>query len=111
MDEGIDFYRAVIERAFPDLRGAALTLMTEGWDSVAVDVDARVVCKFPRDANAERALVREHAILTVVRPLLSMHVPELTLHPGPPLFSRHEKIPGGHLLATDYAGLTDCDVS
>lgn len=107
MEHSIEFYRAAIEHAYPELRDARLTLLTEGWDCVAVDVDDCWIFKFPREPRAERALVREHAILTIVRPLLSMRVPALTLHAGPPLFSRHEKVPGGHLLPADYHALLE----
>src|SRR5690606_17130430 len=44
-------------------------------------------------------------LLPVIRPAVTMAVPDMTLIPGPPLFSRHGKLPGGHLLSEDYAGL------
>lgn len=107
MDCAFQSYRDTIERAFPDLRGARMSLRTEGWDSVGVDVNDRLIFKFPRDEDAERALVREHAILSIVRPAISMRTPDLSLHQGSPLFSRHEKIPGDHLVTADYRRLDD----
>lgn len=97
--------RAAIVAAFPELAFARLTLCDAGWDSVAVDVDDRMIFKFPRHAAAEARLKMEAAILDTLRPGLTMRIPALTIHPGPPLFSRHEKIPGEHLLAADYGKL------
>lgn len=100
-------FRAAIVRIFPELAGASFTLMTTGWHSAAVDVDDRLIFKFPRHAVAERALLKEAALLQRIRPALSMTVPDLRIHSGPPLFSRHEKLKGGHLLAADYTGLPE----
>lgn len=94
--------RAAIVNVFPELAAATFTPMTAGWDSLAIDVDDRLIFKFPRDCRAERALLAEAALLAVVRPAVTMIVPDLRLHHGPPLFSVHEKIKGGHLLAKDY---------
>lgn len=94
--------RGAILDAFPELAGATFTPMTTGWDSLAIDVDDRLIFKFPRDADAEKALRAEAALLAVVRPVVTMTVPDLRLHRGPPLFSAHEKIKGRHLLAGDY---------
>jgi hypothetical protein len=97
--------QACITAAHPELKDAAFTLLTQGWDSVAVEVDGRWIFRFPRHANAERALVREASLIAALRPHVSLTVPELTLHAGPPPFSRHAKIPGEHLLAAEYARL------
>jgi hypothetical protein len=74
---------------------------------MAVDVDDRLIFKFPREEVAERALVREAALLAVVRPSVSMTVPDLSIEHGPPLFSRHPKLEGGHLLTADYDALPE----
>jgi aminoglycoside phosphotransferase (APT) family kinase protein len=94
--------RATIIAAFPELAGSNFSLMTLGWDSLAVDVDDQFIFKFPRDEEGEEALIREAALLVRIRPAISMAVPDLTIHHGPPLFSRHEKIKGEHLLTADY---------
>jgi aminoglycoside phosphotransferase (APT) family kinase protein len=97
--------QAIITAAFPDLAGSRFSLLTEGWDSVAVDVDDRWIFKFPRAAEAEAALRREAALLAVVRPAVSMPLPLLTLYEHPRLFSRHEKLKGEHLFAAQYDAL------
>jgi hypothetical protein len=100
-------FRAVIASTFPELSNAAFRLLTAGWDSTAVEVDGRLIFKFPRHAVAKQALVREAGLLAVIRPVVTMPVPDLALHPGPPLFSRHEKLPGEHLLADHYDRLPE----
>jgi hypothetical protein len=94
--------RAAVLGAFPELSASRFTLLTAGWDSVAVDVDDNLIFKFPRHEAAERALASEAGLLAAIRPAVSMAVPELTIHPGPPLFSRHVKLKGEHLLAAQY---------
>jgi hypothetical protein len=58
----LDRWRAAITRSFPELSDAEFTSIVS-WDSVAVDVDDRLIFKFPRHAVAERALVAEAACL------------------------------------------------
>jgi Phosphotransferase enzyme family len=94
--------RAAIVGSFPELAGSNFTLLTVGWDCVAVDVDDRLIFKFPRHEVAERRLVSEAGLLALIRPAVTMPVPDLTLHPGPPLFSRHVKLKGEHLLTRQY---------
>jgi len=106
-EAGIEALRAVIVAAFPELADSDFRLRTAGWHSTAVEVDDRLIFKFPRHPEAERALVREAGLLAVVRPAVTLPVPDLALHPGPPLFSRHAKLPGDHLLAADYARLPE----
>lgn len=72
-----------------------------------MDVDDRLIFKFPRSPAAEQALYREVAVLAVVRPFVSMPVPDIALHDGPPMFSLHEKLPGERLLSAHYDALPD----
>lgn len=97
----LESLRAVITRAFPELADARLTPVVS-WDSVAIDADDRVIFKVPRHEAAERRLVAEAGLLRVIRPAVTMAVPDLTLHRGPPLFSRHGKLEGEHLLTRHY---------
>lgn len=99
--------RPVIVGAFPELRSGRFTLLTAGWDCIAVDVDDRLIFKFPRDAAAREALAAEASLLAVIRPAVTMPVPELALHAGPPLFSRHAKLPGAHLVTAQYDRLPE----
>lgn len=101
----IDPYRAAILGAVPDLAASSFRLLAESWDSTAVEVDGRLVFKFPRHEAAAGRLRKEAALLGLVRPAVSLPVPDLVLEEGPPLFSRHAKIPGEHLLAVHYEAL------
>jgi aminoglycoside phosphotransferase (APT) family kinase protein len=99
--------RAAILRAFPHLVTGTFKLITDGWDSAAVDVDGKLIFKFPRSKAARKALRREAAILAIARPALSLAVPDLQLHKGPPLFSSHLKLKGRQIEAEDYARLPE----
>jgi aminoglycoside phosphotransferase (APT) family kinase protein len=99
--------RAVIVKVFPDLSAGAFTPQTKGWDSVAIDVDDRLIFKFPRHESARAGLVREAAVLAIVHPAVTLPAPNMTLHDGPPLFSRHDKLRGGYLDPARYAELAD----
>lgn len=101
----LEVMRSAIVSAYPELATSDCKLLDGGWDSCAVDVDDRLIFKFPRHAAAEEALRREARLLGVVRPAVTMPVPALTLHSGPPLFSMHVKIEGEHLLSADYERL------
>ena len=103
---GLEELRPFIQRYCPELSKARFALLSEGWNCLAIDVDDRWIFKFPRSARFEEALLREAAILRKLRPRLTMPVPDLVIENGPPLFSRHRKIPGEHLLKAQLGALT-----
>jgi aminoglycoside phosphotransferase (APT) family kinase protein len=102
-------FRSLITSVFPELTASVFKLAARGWDSLAVDVDDTLIFKFPRNLGAERALVKEAALLGIVRPSLSMAVPDMRIHDGPPIFSSHAKLEGEHLIAEDYDALGESD--
>ncbi len=106
-DAELDAFRATISAHFPEFSGATFKLLTTGWHSTAVDVDDRLIFKFPRHEAAAQALLREARLLHVIGPAVAMTVPALTLHPGPPLFSRHDKLRGDPLTAAVYDRLPE----
>ncbi|MBN2971558.1 aminoglycoside phosphotransferase family protein [Roseomonas aeriglobus] len=97
-------HRAVVA-AFPDLEGLPVTVHDGGWDSVAIEIGPWI-CKFPREEDGVDALRREAAVLDILRPRLTMPVPEMIVVDGPPLFTRHRMLPGGALTADDYSALS-----
>lgn len=103
----LDSLRAIIIDQFPEHAGARFTLLSEGWDSVAVDIDGRLIFKFPRHERGEAALRREAAILGLVGATVTLPVPKLALFDTPRTFSRHEKLPGEHLLPAHYDALDE----
>lgn len=102
MTQDITPYRDAVIRVFPDLATAGFRPLTMGFHSLALDVDDRLIFKFPRGDEAERALRREAGILAAIRPHVTMPLPDLELIEKPMLFSRHTKIKGEHLLTQHY---------
>lgn len=97
---------AILAR-FPQLTNASFRLLTAGWDSIAVDVDDRLIFKFPRDEEGTEALRREASLLEVIRPRLTLPVPDLIFYESPRPFSRHTKLQGEHLTTSQYEELSD----
>ncbi len=101
----IDVLKSVITTHYPELATSTFELLNQGWDSAAVEVDGKWIFKFPREQDDAGALLYEAGLLKVFQPALTMRVPALEIIAGPPMFSRHEKIPGGHLTPELYVRL------
>ena len=101
--EGADLarYRALIISRLPQLAGAQFVTLAEGWDSVALEHDG-LIFKFARNDRARERLRREVALLTHLRPRITMPLPQPVLFDGEEPFTEHRKIPGEKLLADDY---------
>lgn len=102
---GLEPLRSVLVAHYPELANASFTLLTKGWDSIAVDVDGRLIFKFPREEDGVEALRREAAMLTVVRPRVTLPVPDLVFFDGPHPFAKHTKLKGDHLETAQYERL------
>lgn len=98
--------RRAVAAAYPALADADFQMLTAGWDSVALDGGGWIF-KFPREEKAAGALVREATLLDLVRPAVTMRVPAMVIHEGPPLFSAHAKLEGEHLYAGQYERLNE----
>ncbi|MBS3649925.1 aminoglycoside phosphotransferase family protein [Pseudaminobacter sp. 19-2017] len=96
--------RRAICTTFPELADAKISVVGKGWHSLAVEA-AGFLFKFPEGEEAIEALEREARLLAAVRPRVQMAVPDMSIHGGPPLFSRHRMLPGRTLEAVDYAAL------
>ncbi len=103
----LDLLHSVILAQFPELEGLPCRALTDSWASVALHVGDRVIFKFPRDQEAAVSLEREALTLAALRGRVTMQIPDMTLHVGPPVFSSHPKIPGQHLLTPDYEALPE----
>jgi aminoglycoside phosphotransferase (APT) family kinase protein len=99
--------RQAVVAAYPELARSTFSVAGRGWHSLAVEVDGAWICKFPQGEEAEQALRREVRLLDAVRPLLTMPVPDMTIHPGPPLFSMHRTLHGQDLERPGYARLDE----
>ena len=104
-----DQFRHVLVSARPDLADATFAIAGRGFDSIAVDIGGRYIAKFPEGPEAEAALRREAAILALVRPLLTMPVPDMRLIEGPPLLSLHPLLAGDVLEREHYRNLTPAE--
>ncbi len=100
-------YRDIIVVGHPELANASFTALTRGFHSIAIDVDDRLIFKFPRHEEAALALRREARLLAAVRPRIALTVPDLVLHERPTLYSEHVKLKGEHLLSDAYGTLPD----
>ena len=108
-EENPEFYRPFIVQLFPNLRGAGLK-MHQGWYSIAIDADNRLIFKFPKNDLARQALKKEAILLAVIQPRIRMRVPEMQLHEegkGEIFFSIHKKIPGEALEREKYHALSE----
>lgn len=97
-------FREAIVSAFPDFAGLPMSVAGKGWHCLAIDIDGRLIAKFPEGEEAEKALRREARLLAALRPHVSLPVPHMTLH-GRPLFSLHPRLHGMTLDRRHYAGL------
>ena len=108
-DMPLERLRAAVLANHPELADARFTVLTAGWDSVALDVDDRIIFKFPRHEQGAANLRREAALLEIIRPAVTLPVPNLQLLEQPILHSRHAKLAGGFLEPAVYADLPAAD--
>jgi aminoglycoside phosphotransferase (APT) family kinase protein len=99
-------HRAALAERFPELADEPLTVLSAGWDCIALDAGGKLLLKFPRNAAAAARLRKEVRLLEVIRPRVKMAVPDMRLSDAP-LFSWHRPIAGAHLLSADYDLLAD----
>jgi aminoglycoside phosphotransferase (APT) family kinase protein len=100
--------RCAIESTRPDLRPVELKLLGSGWDFWAYLVNGRWVFRFPRRAEEQGRLRKEHAVLPVIEPHLDLQIPR---YDGPLLqdaavpyvFGVYEKVEGvqAHCLSSE----------
>ena len=103
----ISLQKQAILAHYPGLSSSPFTAVDVGWDLLAIDADDDLIFKFPKHAEAEARLRKEARLLEIIRPAVSIPVPDMKLHDGPPVFSAHRKLKGSYLLAEGYAKLTE----
>lgn len=108
LDPLLETYKKKILKTSPELRDSRFILLDCGWNSHAVDVDDRLMFRFPQKPEAFNAIRHEARMLEIIRPHVDILIPSLRLiGENENMFSVHEKIPGGHLLADDYDAMTE----
>lgn len=77
--------RALLGTAAPELAGASITRLGEGWDNTVFLVDGRMTLRFPRRAMALPAAEAEWAALSALAGRLPVEVPVPRLRGQPAL--------------------------
>jgi aminoglycoside phosphotransferase (APT) family kinase protein len=103
----IETLHAAILAHDPTLAGLPYVAHHAGWDSVAIDVDDRLIFKFPRQDIGVASLLCEARLIAAARTHVRLAIPDLSIVGTDPVFSRHTKIPGAHLLPEHYAALPE----
>ena len=89
----------ILEEQFPQLAPVSASVLGEGCDSVAFDVNATFVFRFPKSADSEEQLSIEARILPLLAKRLPVPVPEFRFHGRPSAqfprrFIGYPKLPG-----------------
>ena len=80
----------IIGTQFPELRPVRAAFLGEGYDSIAFDVNAGWVFRFPKRPDVERQLFIERAILPLLAGRIVIPMPAFSFHGVPSdLFPRH----------------------
>lgn len=98
--------RAAVVSTFPEFVGGQFHLLSQGFDSIALECDGWIF-KFARTPDAEQRLRREAVVLHFLKPRITMQVPVMTFIEGPVPFTRHLKVPGDMLTRAEYDALDD----
>ena len=106
-------YRQIIAACFPDLVIERCRPVAEGWDSVAVELDGRLIFRFPKRCDVEPQYQIERQLLPALAAALPLPIPDVaffwpggTAYPG--IFIGHHLIDGAQL-TTEHLTLNHID--
>ena len=90
---------ALVDTQFPDLAPSRIVPLGEGCDSVAFDVNATWVFRFPKNSDVARQLELEWRMLPLLAPRLPVPIPAFCYHGHPTgtyphTFVGYAKLPG-----------------
>ena len=96
---GAPLVRALIRLQFPDIAPHNVSLLGEGCDSQAFDVDGRWVFRFPKRADVDQQLLLESRVLPVLAKTSPLPLPAFRFHGRPSAmfpyhFVGYPKLPG-----------------
>jgi aminoglycoside 2''-phosphotransferase len=100
MSQTLDHYRAAICENFPTVLITTLEYLSEGWESVACQVNGHLVFLFPKRDIAEHYLRTEIRLLSELAPHLPLPIPSFDYVADPPgqhvlfAFAGYELVPG-----------------
>lgn len=87
-----------IEQEFPSLRVSSARWIRTGWDNVVLDINNRIIFRFPRFKAAEKSLQREIKLLSSLPGHLSVPIPDYKyitpVKKNQFSFAGYRKIPG-----------------
>jgi len=79
-------YEALLGTYFPELPVDGISLLGEGWDSIAIEVNRAFVFRIPKRPAVARQMCKEIRVLEAIRPHLKARIP-LPEWIGPPAHS------------------------
>src|SRR5689334_23365287 len=68
-------YQQIIAACFPGLTITSCTVVSEGWDSVAVAVNDELIFRFPKRPDVEPQYLKEARLLAALADVLPLPVP------------------------------------
>jgi aminoglycoside phosphotransferase (APT) family kinase protein len=104
----LDRLRAAIA-AHPEFEHSHVSLLADGWDSVALDVDDRFILKFPRHDLGESSLRNEGKLLSLVTRFCDLPAPQPASFERPRFHTMHRKLAGTALDPAAYAKLDEAE--
>jgi aminoglycoside 2''-phosphotransferase len=104
---GAEHYRNILEVCFPQLQIHSVVPISEGWDSIAVDVNGEYIFRFPKRPDVEPQYEKEARLLAELARHLPAPIPQFVfLWPGgsayPVRFLGHRKLAGVPLDLHDF---------
>lgn len=67
----------LIRSLFPDLTVGKTSVLGEGWDSIAIEVNDSLVVRIPKRPLVAQQMAKEVRVLEAIRPYLSVQVPQI----------------------------------
>jgi aminoglycoside 2''-phosphotransferase len=96
----------IIEQQFPSLSVSSAERILTGWDNVVLDINNRIIFRFPRFKAAEKSLEREIKLLSSLPGRLSVPIPDYKyIAPAEKnqfSFAGYKKIPGNRVTIGGY---------
>jgi aminoglycoside 2''-phosphotransferase len=107
---GTERYRSIIEACFPKLQVRSIAPASEGWDSIAFEVNGDYIFRFPKRPDVEPQYVKEAQLLAELAGHVPVPIPRFVfIWPGgaayPMRFLGHRKLVGVPLNQQDFTPL------
>src|SRR5262245_17365683 len=104
---GTERYRSIIKACFPKLEVRSIAPASEGWDSVAIEVNGEYIFRFPKRPDVEPQYEKEARLLAELAGQVPAPIPRFAfVWPGgaayPMRFLGHRKLAGVPLNDRDF---------